>query len=107
MRRPVGLLPRAEITAPGPQFELFNRASFCRFSGALERPHFFYRNQPVNRRFTPRYQRRVPGLYIASVAREHEPAGGRYEDAAIPGIAGAAASGNCNTILSERAFSAA
>ena len=56
MRRPVGLLPRAEITAPGPQFELFNRASFCRFSGALERPHFFYRNQPVNRRFTPRYQ---------------------------------------------------
>ena len=45
-----------EISAPGPQFELFNRVSFCRFSGALDRSHFFYRNQPVNPRFTPRYQ---------------------------------------------------
>ena len=106
-RRPAGLPPRAEITGPGPQFELFNRASFCRFSRALDRPYFFYRNQPVNRRFTPRYRRRAPGLYIAPVARKHAPAGGRYEDAAIPEIAGAAASGNGNTILSERAFAAA
>ena len=67
----------------------------------------FYGKQSVNRRFTPRYRRRAPGLYIAPVAREHEPVGGRYEIAAIPEIAGVVASGNGNTILSERAFAAA
>ena len=126
MRRPAGLPPRAELRATltdresiqrilddgeMEECECFRRRGHSRTrpprSQALERPHFFYRNQPVNRRFTPRYRRRAPGLYIAPVARKHAPAGGRYEDAAIPEIAGAAASGNGNTILSERAFAAA
>ena len=75
MRRPAGLPPRAE-----PRATLTDRASVQRIlddgeveececfrrrghsrtrpprSQALDRPQFFYRNQPVNRRFTPRYQ---------------------------------------------------
>ena len=40
-----------------------------RFYGTLDHAHLSGRKQPVNRRFTPPYQRRVPRLSTASVAR--------------------------------------
>ena len=66
MRRPAGLPPRAEpratLTDREPVQRILDDGEMeececfrCR-SQAPDRLHFFYRKQPINRRFTPRYQ---------------------------------------------------